>query len=53
MTVPVVSVNDGCVDMCELVKVYSWGSIQMLLLNVTIGLLVSEDEMNLHANTNQ
>lgn len=49
LSVPVVSVNDGCVNMSKLVKAYSRGSFQMLLLNITIGLFVSENEMHLQA----
>lgn len=44
----VVSLNDGCVHVCELVKIDRWRSVQVLLLNLTIGLLVPQDQVNLH-----
>ena len=37
--------------MGKLVKGYRWGSFQMLLLNFTIGLFMSEDKVHLQVGT--
>ena len=43
----VISLNDGCVNMRQFVKVDSRRSIQVLFLYITIGLLVPQNQVNL------
>ena len=49
-TLPVVSLDDGSVDMCQLVEADRRWCVQVLLLNVTIGLLVAQDQVYLHVH---
>lgn len=46
-SLPVVSLNDGRVDVCQLVSVDRRWCVQVLLLNITIGLLVAQDQVDL------
>ncbi len=39
----VVSLNDGSVHMCQLVKVDRWWCVQVLLFDLTIGLFVPQN----------
>ncbi len=39
----VVSLNDGSVNVCQLVQVDRWWCVQVLLLDLTIGLLVPQN----------
>lgn len=49
-SLPVVSLNDGRVDVCQLVSVDRRWCVQVLLLNVTIGLLVAQDQVDLQTH---